>query len=86
MTFTDVNCPSSFQCRMSTPSTEIPSTSAANSAVLEFAAEVDGIAVEGVDILHWNDEGQLTSVKVMVRPFKAIQTVVAKMAELLAAQ
>jgi len=58
----------------------------ANSAVLEFAAEIDGISVEGVDILHWNDEGQLTSVKVMVRPFKAIQTVVAKMAELLAAQ
>ena len=56
-----------------------------NSAVLEFAAEVDGISVEGVDILHWNDEGQLTSVKVMIRPFKAIQTVVAKMAELLAA-
>ena len=41
----------------------------AHSAVLEFAAEVDGISVEGVDILHWNDEGQLTSVKVMIRPF-----------------
>jgi len=57
-----------------------------HSAVLEFAAEVDGITVEGVDILHWNDEGQLTSVKVMVRPFKALQAVIAKMAELLAAQ
>lgn len=57
-----------------------------NSAVLEFAAELDGVTVEGVDILHWNDAGQLTSVKVMIRPFKAIQTVVAKMAELLAAQ
>jgi len=57
-----------------------------HSAVLEFAAEVDGITVEGVDILHWNDEGKLTSVKVMMRPFKALQTVIAKMAELLAAQ
>ena len=57
-----------------------------NSAVLEFAAEVDGISVEGVDILHWNDAGQLTSVKVMVRPYKALQVVIAKMAELLAAQ
>lgn len=57
-----------------------------NSAVLEFAAELDGVTVEGVDILHWNDAGQLTSVKVMIRPFKAVQTVVAKMAELLAAQ
>ena len=57
-----------------------------HSAVLEFAAEVDGVVVEGVDILHWNDAGQLTTVKVMIRPYKAIQTVVAKMAELLAAQ
>ena len=57
-----------------------------HSAVLEFAAEVDGISIEGVDILHWNDEAQLTSVKVMVRPFKALQVVIAKMAELLAAQ
>ena len=56
-----------------------------HSAVLEFSAEVDGISVDGVDILHWNDEGKLTSVKVMVRPFKALQTVIAKMAELLAA-
>ena len=57
-----------------------------HSAVLEFAAEVDGVVVEGVDILHWNDAGQLTTVKVMMQPYKAIQTVVAKMAELLAAQ
>ncbi|MCE9514968.1 MAG: nuclear transport factor 2 family protein [Mycobacterium sp.] len=57
-----------------------------NSAVLEFAAVVDGFAVEGVDILHWNDAGKLTSVKVMIRPFKGLQTVIAKMAELLSAQ
>ena len=57
-----------------------------HSAVLEFAADIDGISVEGVDILHWNDEGRLTSVKVMLRPFKGLQAVIAKMAELLAAQ
>lgn len=57
-----------------------------HSAVLEFAADIDGISVEGVDILHWNDEGRLTSVKVMMRPFKGLQAVIAKMAELLAAQ
>jgi len=57
-----------------------------HSAVLEFAADIDGISVEGVDILHWNDEGTLTSVKVMMRPFKGLQAVIAKMAELLAAQ
>jgi hypothetical protein len=57
-----------------------------HSAVLEFAAEIDGLTIEGVDILHWNDEGRLTSVKVMMRPFKGLQAVIAKMAELLATQ
>jgi len=57
-----------------------------NSAVLEFAAEIDGLTIEGVDILQWNDEGRLTSVKVMMRPFKGLQAVIAKMAELLATQ
>ena len=57
-----------------------------NSAVLHFAAEVDGLSVEGIDMIHWNDEGLITSVKVMIRPFKALQGVIGKMAELLAAQ
>ena len=57
----------------------------ADSAVLQFAAEVDGLSVEGIDMIHWNDEGKITSVKVMVRPFKALQGVIGRMAELLAA-
>ncbi len=57
-----------------------------NSAVLHFAAEVDGLSVEGIDMIHWNDEGLITSVKVMIRPFKALQAVIGRMAELLAAQ
>lgn len=57
-----------------------------NSAVLHFAAEVDGLSVEGIDMIHWNDDGKITAVKVMIRPFKALQGVIAKMAELLAAQ
>jgi len=55
-----------------------------HSAVLEFAATLDGLSVEGVDMIHWNDEGKITSVKVMIRPFKALQGVIGKMAELLA--
>ncbi len=57
-----------------------------DSAVLHFAAEVDGLSVEGIDMIHWNDEGLITSVKVMIRPFKALQGVIGRMAELLAAQ
>lgn len=56
------------------------------SAVLEFAAEIDGMTVEGIDMIHWNDDGQITSFKVMIRPFKALQGVIGKMAELLAAK
>ena len=56
----------------------------ADSAVLHFAAEVDGLSVEGIDMIHWNDDGKITSFKVMIRPFKALQGVIGKMAELLA--
>ncbi len=53
------------------------------SAVLEFVAEIDGIHVNGVDMIHWNDDEKIVEVKVMLRPFKALQTVIPKMAELL---
>jgi hypothetical protein len=54
-------------------------------AVLEFEVEVDGIVVNGVDMLCWNDAGLITDFKVMVRPLKAINLLQQKMAELLAA-
>lgn len=57
-----------------------------HSAVLHFAAVVDGLSVEGIDMIHWNDDGKITSFKVMIRPFKALQGVIARMAELLAAK
>ena len=53
------------------------------SAVLEFAAEIDGITVEGIDLIRWNTEDKITSVKVMIRPIKALQAVVSRMAEIL---
>ncbi|MGI9163105.1 MAG: nuclear transport factor 2 family protein [Mycobacterium sp.] len=53
------------------------------SAVLEFAAEIDGVTVEGIDLIRWNTEDRITSVKVMIRPIKALQAVVSRMAEIL---
>lgn len=53
------------------------------SAVLEFEAKVDGLDIDGVDILHWNDAGQITSFKVMVRPFKGLTALMAAMKALL---
>ena len=55
-------------------------------AMLEFATELDGIQINGVDIIHWNDEGKIIEFKVMVRPLKAINKVWEKMAAMLAAQ
>lgn len=55
----------------------------ASSAVLEFFSVVDGITINGVDIIAWNDAGLITHFKVMVRPLKAINTLHAKMAEYL---
>lgn len=55
---------------------------AADSAVLEFTAELDGIAVHGVDMIGWDAEGRISTFTVMVRPFKALTTLM----ELMAAQ
>jgi hypothetical protein len=52
-------------------------------AVLEFRVEIDGIVVNGVDILTWNEAGQMVEFKVMLRPLKAVQLIHQKMATLL---
>jgi len=41
-------------------------------AVLEFEKEIDGIRINGVDIITFDDESRITHFKVMVRPLKAI--------------
>ena len=55
------------------------------SAVLEFEAELDGVYVEGVDILRWNAQEKLVSFTVMVRPMRGVQKLVELMAVQLAA-
>ena len=59
--------------------------SGARDAVLEFQVDIDGIAVNGVDMLKWNEAGQLVEFKVMVRPLKAINLIHQKMAAMLEA-
>ena len=54
-------------------------------AVLEFETAIDGITVNGVDMVSWNNDGLITSFKVMVRPLKAMQVVHEKMAAMLQA-
>lgn len=57
-----------------------------NQAMLEFSSELDGIHINGVDIIRWDDNGLISDFKVMVRPLKAINKVWEKMAEMLAQQ
>jgi hypothetical protein len=55
-------------------------------AVLEFMVEIDGISVNGVDMIKWNEEGRIVEFKVMLRPLKAVAVIHQKMAEMLAKQ
>ncbi|MBM4362541.1 MAG: nuclear transport factor 2 family protein [Deltaproteobacteria bacterium] len=52
-------------------------------AVLELVAVVDGIAIDGVDLIRWDDAGEITDFKVMVRPRRAVALVRQKVAEML---
>ena len=55
-------------------------------AVLEFENMVDGITINGVDIISFDAEGRITHFKVMVRPLKAINLLHQLMADELAAR
>jgi hypothetical protein len=54
-------------------------------AMLEFETEIDGVLVNGVDMIRWNDAGRIVDFKVMLRPLKAINLVHQKMAAMLQA-
>jgi len=54
-------------------------------AILEFEVVIDGIAVNGVDMITWNDADRIVDFKVMIRPLKAINLVHQKMARMLEA-
>ena len=54
------------------------------SAILEFTNNIDGISIDGIDMITWNQAGQITHFKVMVRPLKAVNMLHQKMGEMLA--
>lgn len=56
-----------------------------DNVMLEFAAEMDGIAVNGIDLITFDADGKIKDFKVMVRPLKAINKVWEMMAAQLAA-
>ncbi len=52
-------------------------------AFLEFTAEVGGIHINAVDIIHWNADGKIDDFKVMIRPLKAINLLHGMMKQML---
>jgi len=52
-------------------------------AVLEFETKIDGIIINGVDIIEWNEAGQIIEFKVMIRPLQGLQKIQQKMLEIL---
>ena len=48
--------------------------------MLEFTAELDGVHVNGVDIIRWNADDRIVAFKVMARPLKGINALREKMA------
>ncbi|MEO1169359.1 MAG: nuclear transport factor 2 family protein [Pseudomonadota bacterium] len=57
-----------------------------DNAMLEFTAELDGIHVNGIDLIHWDGDGLIDDFKVMVRPLKAINMLWKMMGEQLEKQ
>ena len=43
--------------------------------VLEFSTVIDGIEINGVDMIHWNEAGEIDDFKVMLRPVKAVNLI-----------
>jgi hypothetical protein len=56
------------------------------SAVLEFENEIEGIKINGIDMITFDADGRITHFKVMVRPLKAINLLHRLMGEMLARQ
>ncbi len=52
-------------------------------AVLEFVCDVDGININGVDIMTFDSSGKIIEFKVMVRPLKAMNMLHARMRDML---
>ncbi len=57
----------------------------ANDAMLEFETEMDGVLVNGVDIIKWNEAGKIVEFKVMLRPLKAVNLIHQMMGSMLQA-
>ena len=54
-----------------------------NTACLEFETEMNGIYVNGIDLISWNDDNKITEFKVLIRPLQAVNTIHEMMGKML---
>ena len=54
-----------------------------NKASIEFELELEGVKVNGVDLITWNEEQKITEFKVFVRPLQAVNALHKQMAAML---
>ena len=54
-----------------------------NSACLEFETEMNGLYVNGIDLITWNDEGKIIEFKVLIRPLQAVNHIHQMMGKML---
>lgn len=59
---------------------------AENGCCLQFTAQIGETFIEGVDLITFATNGQITEFKVMIRPGRALQTLVAEMTKRFAAK
>jgi hypothetical protein len=52
-------------------------------AMIEFKTEMDGIEVNGIDLIRFDQDGMIVDFKVMVRPLKAVNKVWEQMGAML---
>lgn len=52
-----------------------------NNMALEFSATVDDKKIKGIDLITWNDEGQIIHFEVMLRPLNGLQLMLEKMTQ-----
>jgi len=44
-------------------------------ACLEFELKLNGIEINGIDLISWNDKNKISEFKVLIRPLKGVQLI-----------
>ena len=54
-----------------------------NHACLEFETEMNGVYVNGIDLITWDENDKIIEFKVLVRPLQAVNTLHQQMGQML---